>query len=811
MFIGNHVAGSQFFHAEATLASFSGTLNRTSAKLRNLLAAATGDQSAIDGNLDTVSDSLVRAIDSMLSRVDTHLDTYHYPSIRSEKTRAGLLHANVISKPQQSFDDTIDNSTTPFIPPLPVSLEHKEQHHQQAQECGSHPLQSVIQSLDSSQQETLQPHNNTSEACLNHRGVGSAPLQMVDTHDELKQACTELKNEREIAVDLEANQYRSFHGFTCLIQLSTRSKDYIIDAQKLRSNIRPLLGPVLEDSQILKVFHGAEYDIRWIQRDFGCYVVNLFDTGQAARSLGFERLGLDALLQHFCKVKVDKSLQLADWRMRPLTDAMLSYARADTHYLLAVKDRLVALLSSPNSTGSVDEAYEQAKKVSLKLFEREGFKHSDFWAFYDRHAKIFGELSPPQLAVFAELFAWRDSKARALDESKGYVLPKSALWRLSKRMPDSVQELLSVARGEVPVVQAHGEEVAQLISKSRSQGKPPARPSKGPGSKAHRLKQLQQRQQLHLSPAKVSSTAGIGYLVSEQLNAEEDGEPGPHQLLNGHEGDTEKQAEEVVDNAEEQHQSRSEERDAIDASTFDVRKPVRMQAKPDSNVLAAATPSEGQKRKGLKRTKAFAQALEKKLSVAPVLQEPARVEEHQQSSIKRENNAGVGARTEHQQDPAARDVIQDVEEGNIAQQNANEGKRRQFIPLDKDARHAEEEHHAPQWDDGENSCSLPPPLEEQGGKMDSRKKRKRSIGEREEHFDFNAARQAEKTRSADPSAVAMQQAHSKEEQCERRRGGKKQHQSKGLENEIKAAPFKPAKDKAKAFVRSGNKSRTNPY
>jgi hypothetical protein len=101
-------------------------------------------------------------------------------------------------------------------------------------------------------------------------------------------------------------------------------------------------------------------------------------------------------------------------------------------------------------------------------------------------------------------------------------------------------------------------------------------------------------------------------------------------------------------------------------------------------------------------------------------------------------------------------------------------------------------------------------LEEQVGKMDSRKKRKRSIGEREEHFDFNAARQAEKTRSADPSAVAMQQAHSKEEQRERRRGGKKQHQSKGLENEIKAAPFKPAKDKTKAFVRSGNKSRTNP-
>lgn len=57
-------------------------------------------------------------------------------------------------------------------------------------------------------------------------------------------------------------------------------------------------------------------DIVWLQRDFGVYVVNLFDTGQAARVLHFAHLSLSYLLKHYCKLDVDKQFQLADWRMR---------------------------------------------------------------------------------------------------------------------------------------------------------------------------------------------------------------------------------------------------------------------------------------------------------------------------------------------------------------------------------------------------------------------------------------------------------------------------------------------------------------
>ena len=56
--------------------------------------------------------------------------------------------------------------------------------------------------------------------------------------------------------------------------------------------------------QIVKVLHGADRDIHWLQRDFGIYMANMFDTGQASRVLEYPGHGLGYLLQHFCAIKV---------------------------------------------------------------------------------------------------------------------------------------------------------------------------------------------------------------------------------------------------------------------------------------------------------------------------------------------------------------------------------------------------------------------------------------------------------------------------------------------------------------------------
>jgi exosome complex exonuclease RRP6 len=80
------------------------------------------------------------------------------------------------------------------------------------------------------------------------------PFEFVDTPEKLDAMVERLKQTKEIAVDLEHHSTRSFAGFTCLMQISTRERDWIVDTLKLRSELREgKLGGVMVDPSIVKV------------------------------------------------------------------------------------------------------------------------------------------------------------------------------------------------------------------------------------------------------------------------------------------------------------------------------------------------------------------------------------------------------------------------------------------------------------------------------------------------------------------------------------------------------------------------------
>ena len=59
------------------------------------------------------------------------------------------------------------------------------------------------------------------------------------------------------------------------------------------------------------------------------------------------------ILQVYCGVTANKAYQLADWRIRPLTDEMLLYAREESHYLLYLHERLKQELGSREQRAAV--------------------------------------------------------------------------------------------------------------------------------------------------------------------------------------------------------------------------------------------------------------------------------------------------------------------------------------------------------------------------------------------------------------------------------------------------------------------------
>jgi len=74
----------------------------------------------------------------------------------------------------------------------------------------------------------------------------------VDTVDVLEDMLGELKTASEIAIDLEHHDNRSYIGIVCLMQISTRNKDWVIDTLKLRDELS-VLNEVFTNPKIVKV------------------------------------------------------------------------------------------------------------------------------------------------------------------------------------------------------------------------------------------------------------------------------------------------------------------------------------------------------------------------------------------------------------------------------------------------------------------------------------------------------------------------------------------------------------------------------
>ena len=210
---------------------------------------------------------------------------------------------------------------------------------------------------------------------MQHRKeIVSPPLDQVsvfwiESEDALEEMASLLSVCSAIAVDLEHHHQHSFGGMTCLMQISTRDRDYVIDTLALRRSLHRHLLPILSDPNVVKVFHGASQDIKWLQRDFSLYVVNLFDTFEAAKCLNLQQKSLRFLLEQFCAVSTNKALRLTDWRVRPLRPELVEYARKDTRYLLYLMDHFTNLLleQSTSRRALLAEVYARSAETSLMV------------------------------------------------------------------------------------------------------------------------------------------------------------------------------------------------------------------------------------------------------------------------------------------------------------------------------------------------------------------------------------------------------------------------------------------------------------
>ena len=286
---------------------------------------------------------------------------------------------------------------------------------------------------------------------------------------------SELKSAKEIAVDLEHHDAHSYHGLVSLMQISTREKDWVIDTLFPWREELQQLNEVFANPNILKVFHGSSMDIIWLQRDLGLYVVGMFDTYHAAIALNYPKRSLKFLLQQFVDLKVDKSYQMADWRIRPLPTGMFDYARSDTHYLLYVYDNLRNQLVEKSTAEEhlVDYVLEHSRNEALQRYEHSAYDAATGLGpggWYDLLTRNAVPLSKKQFAVFKAVHQWRDQVAREEDEGIQNILPKSILLRVAQTMPPNRAALFRTLSPVKPIVRSRISHLLEVIKAAKVAG-----------------------------------------------------------------------------------------------------------------------------------------------------------------------------------------------------------------------------------------------------------------------------------------------------------------------------------------------------
>jgi ribonuclease D len=275
--------------------------------------------------------------------------------------------------------------------------------------------------------------------------------ELVSDAASLAELADTLRGEAIVALDTESNSFHVYRERICLLQISMRGRDVVVDPFAV--DVRPL-GPVLASRGEL-VLHGADYDVRCLKREFGWSLPNLFDTMAAARRLGRTQLGLAALVEAQFGVRLSKDFQRSDWGRRPLTAEQIRYAALDTRFLLQIHELLSRELKERSL---VEEAREEFARIAAveprpKVFDREGWRKM-------RGAR---ELDVTGKRVLRALWIAREERASALDRPPFKVLPEQAMLEIARRAPVSVEQLDGVPGLTATVLRRMGDGIAEAL------------------------------------------------------------------------------------------------------------------------------------------------------------------------------------------------------------------------------------------------------------------------------------------------------------------------------------------------------------
>lgn len=258
---------------------------------------------------------------------------------------------------------------------------------------------------------------------------------LITTTPALADLCERLSKADFITVDTEFMRENTYWPELCLVQIADDKEAAAIDPLAPGLDLAPLLELLVDNEDVLKVFHAGGQDVEIIYNLTGRTPHPIFDTQIAMMAISqSEQIGYSNLVESWLGFTVDKGARFTDWSRRPLTERQIEYAIGDVTHLSKIFPRMLKRLIKTGRGEWLDAEME-------KLADPENYR-SDPDAVWQkirapsRNSAVLGRLKA--------IAAWREVEAMDKNIPRGRIMRDETLADLASHPPREQHELAKV-------------------------------------------------------------------------------------------------------------------------------------------------------------------------------------------------------------------------------------------------------------------------------------------------------------------------------------------------------------------------------
>ncbi|NBW74812.1 MAG: ribonuclease D [Sphingomonadaceae bacterium] len=252
---------------------------------------------------------------------------------------------------------------------------------------------------------------------------------------ELAALCERLAKADFVCVDTEFMRENTYWPELCLIQIADNEEAAAIDPLAKGLDMSPLLDLLVDNEDVLKIFHAGGQDVEIIYNLTGKTPHPIFDTQIAMMAISqSEQIGYSNLVESWIGLQIDKGARFTDWSRRPLTERQIEYAIGDVTYLAKIFPKILSRLIKTGRGAWLDIEME-------KLADPANYRNDPSIAWH--RIKAAGR-NPAMLGRLKALAAWREAEAQDKNIPRGRIARDETLADIASHPPKTQADLAKV-------------------------------------------------------------------------------------------------------------------------------------------------------------------------------------------------------------------------------------------------------------------------------------------------------------------------------------------------------------------------------